>query len=92
MSFVTRTYYVHFRFQVRAVYSERGLESLLEVLERRGADYAHLGDGRYEIQIPPTLSWHPFYKTLQECNDIHQVGWVHPKCGQANCGVHGTSE
>jgi hypothetical protein len=59
-----------FHFQVRALYNERELEELLELLERRGASYYHKGDGRFRLTIPLGLNWTPFYQTMRDCRSI----------------------
>lgn len=76
MTFVTRTYDVRFRFRVKDLYSEREIEDLLETLERRGANYAHLGEGWYEVEVAPVYSWMPFYRTMQDCDSIQEVHWL----------------
>jgi hypothetical protein len=59
-----------FHFQVRALYNERELEELLEVLERRGAAYTHKGDGRFRLTVPTNLNWTPFWQTMRDCPSI----------------------
>ena len=54
-------------FQVKPLYNEKQLEELLEVIERRGAIYSHLGDGRYRASIPTEILWIPFYQTIRDC-------------------------
>lgn len=86
----TKPRYLHFRFRIKDLYSEREIESLLEVLERRGASYAHLGEGWYEVQISSELLWVPFYKTMRECDSVQEVNWFHPPC--AKCEASEVSE
>lgn len=57
-------------FQVRPLYTERELEALLEVIERRGGTYTHKGDGRFRLCVPTELNWTPFYQTLRDCPSI----------------------
>lgn len=61
---------VIFHFQVKTFYNEPELEGLLETMERRGAGYRHLGDGRYRLHIPTDIPWIPFYKTIRNCNSV----------------------
>lgn len=54
-------------FQVKPLYSERQVEDLLEVVERRGGFYNHKGDGKYWLSIPTNIPWVPFYQTIRDC-------------------------
>ena len=59
-----------FHFQVKPLYHERELEELLEGMERRGAGYQHLGDGRYRLRIPTDIPWVPFFQTIRDCESV----------------------
>jgi hypothetical protein len=56
--------------QIKALYDEGELETLLETIERRGAGHKHLGDGRYRVHIPTYHSWIPFYQTIRDCSSV----------------------
>lgn len=58
-------------FQVAEPYCERALENLLEIIEGRGATYKQMEhDGSwYEVIIPETLSWVPFYSTISNASE-----------------------
>jgi len=64
---------VIFHFQVKALYDERELEELLEILERRGATSVHKGDGRFRVCIPIDIPWIPFYQTIRDCESVQMT-------------------
>ena len=57
-------------FQVKTFYCEQELEKLLEVLERRGANYNHQESGRYRVTVSPDIPCVPFYQTIQDCPSV----------------------
>ena len=61
---------VVFFIQVKACYSEPELEVLLETMERRGASYHHMGDGRYRVEVSAEYLWLPFYQTIRDCGSV----------------------
>lgn len=64
------------RFEVSPLYHERELEELLEILERRGAEYTHCGDGFYELRVPYTLPWIVFYDALQDSDSVRNPKFI----------------
>lgn len=64
-------------FQIHLPYDERELEVLLEDFERRGATYTKLTDPSkldwYELRVPASLNWIPFYRTLQDHRSVKHV-------------------
>ncbi len=68
--------YIVFRFEVQPLHSEVELRGLLEVLERRGGKHTHRGDGVYELQVPTSITWLPFYRTLKDARPIRCIELV----------------
>ncbi len=64
---------ITFHFQIRDEYDEREIEDLLETLERRGADYEHLGKGLHQVSVPVEILWTPFYQAVAHCNSTDIV-------------------
>jgi len=58
---------------MKEAYCEREIEDVLETLERRGAWYAHCGEGLFEVCVPIDLLWTPFYETLAACESVDVV-------------------
>ncbi len=65
--------YIVFRFKVRPLHSKEELRELLETLERRGGIPIHCGDGVHELQVPTSITWLPFYRTLKDANSVSGV-------------------
>ncbi len=58
-------------FQIKPLYCEREVEEMLEMMERRGAFYLHMGDGIYKLRVPDTIPWIPFFLTIKACGSVH---------------------
>lgn len=65
-----------FRFLINESYDDNELSDLFEVLETRGASYAHHGPaepGCFTVLIPSDLRWIPFFKTVRDCPSVKSV-------------------
>ncbi len=63
------------RFHVSEYYDERELESLLEILEARGAEYHQLQYSKnwFKLLVPEKLDLDPYCRTLEDCESIDHV-------------------
>ena len=64
---------IDFCFQIKDEYDEREVEDLLDILERRGSRYKHLGEGLYRISVPVEILWTPFFQAAARCPSVEVV-------------------
>lgn len=63
------------QFFVSSYYDERELETLLETMEIRGAEYRQLqgNPGWFKVWVPEAFDLDPYYRTLLDCDSVGRV-------------------